>query len=188
MATVSRRLAELSGLDAERVERVYLAGLLHDIGKIGMPESVLCKPGRLTDSEYDQVKRHPRVGAAILSGIRQVEDVIPAILHHHERPDGRGYPDGLSGVATPGEGSPGGVPFEALIVGLADSFDAMTSNRTYRSAAPLDAVITEIRRCSGTQFEGRLVELMLSIDLESFLTKLREGSPQTAETMEGAER
>jgi len=172
VALISRRLAELSGLDSERIERVYLAGLLHDIGKIGMPENVLHKAGRLTEMEYDEIKRHPEIGANILGGIRQMEDVIPAILSHHERPDGKGYPKGLAG---------GQVPFEALIVGLADSFDAMTSSRTYRSSMPLESVVAEIRRCSGTQFDSRLVELMLSIDLEGFLKEIREASTSAAQ-------
>jgi len=164
VAIISRRLAELIELDEERVGRLYLAGLMHDIGKIGMPEAVLCKNGRLTDQEYAQVKQHPRVGANILSGIRQMDDIAPAILHHHERPDGRGYPDRLAGAE---------IPIEALVVGLADSFDAMTSSRTYRSAMPLEAVVAEIRRCSGTQFDARLVERFLKLDLEQFLKELR---------------
>jgi len=137
---------------------------MHDIGKIGIPEAVLRKPGKLTSSEYETIQRHPEIGATILSGIRQMEDLIPVILHHHERLDGGGYPSGLSA---------GEIPTEALIVGLADSFDAMTSSRTYRNTMPLTAVITEIRRCSGTQFDPRLAELLLSLDLEDFLTQIR---------------
>ena len=164
VALVSRKLAELCGLDEDRAERVYLAGLLHDIGKIGVPEAVLCKTGRLTDEEFDEIKRHPEVGAKILGGIPQMDDLMGGILHHHERLDGKGYPKGLSG---------GDIPVAALIVGLADGFDAMTSSRTYRSAMMLEAVTAEIRRCSGTQFDPHLVELMLSLDLESFLDELR---------------
>ena len=167
VALISRRLGELNGFDEERNGRLYLAGLLHDVGKIGMPESVLLKRGRLTCPEYESVKQHPQVGADILSGIRQMEDVLPAVLHHHERPDGTGYPHGLSG---------GDIPVEALIVGLADSFDAMTSCRTYRGSMPLEAVLAEIRRCSGTQFSARQVELLLSLDLEAFLKQLRSMS------------
>jgi HD-GYP domain-containing protein (c-di-GMP phosphodiesterase class II) len=167
VAIISRRLAQLGGLDAQQAGRLYLAGLLHDIGKIGIPESVLQKPGKLDDREFDIVKRHPVVGASILSGIRQVEDIVPVILHHHERLDGRGYPNGLLADA---------IPPEAKIVGLADSFDAMTSNRTYRKAMPLEIVTSEIRRCSGTQFDPRLVELLLSLNLESFLAELKETS------------
>jgi len=177
VALVSRKLAELSGFDEQRAGRIYLAGLMHDIGKIGMPESVLCKKGRLTDEEYGRVKQHPGVGAGILGGIRQMADLVPTILYHHERPDGRGYPEGRSG---------GEIPVEALIVGLADSFDAMTSSRTYRQAMPLEAVLAEIHRCSGTQFDPRLVELLLTLDLEAFLEDLRAASAGDAEPAEGA--
>ncbi len=164
VALISRKLAELSGFDPERVGRMYLAGLLHDVGKIGMPESVLLKKGRLTDEEYEKVKQHPEVSATILSGIRQMQDVFPAVLYHHERPDGRGYPAGLAGDE---------IPLEALIVGLADSFDAMSSCRTYREAMPLDEVVAEVRRCSGKQFDPALVDRLLSLDLEAFLKELR---------------
>jgi len=179
VALASRKLAELSGFDAYRVGRLYLAGLLHDVGKIGIPETVLLKTGRLTDEEYATVKRHPEVGAGILGGIRQIEDIVPAVLHHHERPDGRGYPKGLAGSE---------IPVEALIVGLADSFDAMTSSRTYRSAMPLQAVMVEVRRCSGTQFDPALVEMLLSLDLAEFLDELREASAADAELARGVHR
>ncbi len=173
VALISRKLAALSGFDEHRVERIYLAGLLHDIGKIGVPEAVLQKPGRLTDSEFESVKRHPEIGATILGGIRQMEDIIPIVLNHHKRLDGGGYPAGLSA---------GEIPIEALIVGLADSFDAMTSSRTYRSTMPLDVAITEIRRCSGTQFDPRLVELLLSLNLEDFLAELRSTEMSDSKT------
>ncbi len=173
VALTSRKLAQLSGFDEHRVGRIYLAGLLHDIGKIGIPEAVLRKPGKLTRSEYESVQRHPDIGATILSGIRQMEDIIPVILHHHERLDGGGYPAGLSA---------GEIPIEALIVGLADSFDAMTSSRTYRSAMPLAVVITEIRRCSGKQFDPKLAELLLSLDLEDFLMQIREAGTNDSKT------
>lgn len=179
VALMSRKLAALSGFEPERVERVYLAGLLHDIGKIGVPESVLLKMGKLTDEEYDKVKRHPEIGAGILKGITQMEDALPVVLYHHERPDGRGYPRGLAGRD---------IPIEALIVGLADSLDAMSSNRTYRDAMSLEAVLAEIRRCSGTQFDSHLVELLLSLDLEKCLNELREATAPDAEAPCGAER
>ncbi len=173
VALLSKKLAEMCGFYEERVRRVYLAGLLHDIGKIGMPESVLLKAGRLTDEEYADVKKHPEVGARILGGIPQMADLIPAILHHHERLDGHGYPQGMAGSD---------IPIEALIVGLADSFDAMTSSRTYRASMLLEAVVTEIRRCSGTQFDSHLVELLLSLDLESYLGELRQAAAADAES------
>jgi len=163
VATISKRLAESMGLSAQRSQQIYLAGLLHDIGKIGVPESVLCKPGRLTVEEYEVVKKHPGLGAKILGGIRQLDDVIAGILCHHERLDGRGYPQGLSGDE---------VPLDARIIGLADCFDAMSSDRTYRKALPLDAVVEEVRKCTGTQFDQDVVEHLLSWDLDALLKEL----------------
>jgi len=163
VAIISKRLAESMGLPAQRVQQVYLAGLMHDIGKIGVPESVLCKPGRLTVEEYEAVKKHPSIGAKILGGIRQLDDVIAGILCHHERLDGRGYPQGLRGDE---------VPLDARIIGLADCFDAMSSDRTYREALPLEAVISEVRKCAGTQFDPKVVEHLLSWDLDALRKEL----------------
>ncbi len=170
VARISRRIAEGMGFAPEQVERVYLAGLLHDIGKIGVPERVLCKQGRLTDEEYGLMKRHPAIGAKILGGIRQLQAILPGILAHHERPDGRGYPKGLCGED---------VPIEGLIVGLADTFDAMTSNRTYRKALPLEVAIEEIRTNAGVQFDPRTVEVFLSFDLEAYLVQLQQPERMT---------
>jgi putative nucleotidyltransferase with HDIG domain len=169
VARLSRRLAEAAGLGAEKARHVYLCGLLHDIGKIGVPESVLCKAGKLTDEEYTVIKRHPSVGAKILQGIRHLEGVIEAILTHHERPDGRGYPRGLVGEQ---------IPLEGRIVGLADVFDAMTSDRTYRKALPLEVVAEEIRSCAGTQFDTGLAELLLSMDLDALREELYLDGPE----------
>jgi len=163
VALISRRLAEKCKFDPQRVQRIYLAGLLHDIGKIGVPEATLCKKGRLTDEEYDQMKSHPMVGAKILGGIKQLDDVIPCLLCHHERLDGKGYPRQLKGEE---------IPIDGLIVGLADSFDAMTSDRTYRKALPLATVRNEISVNSGMQFAPTLVDEFLSWDLEALLQEL----------------
>jgi len=171
VAMISRRLAEMCGFDQQQIENLYLAGLLHDIGKIGVPEDVLCKPGRLTNEEFERIKRHPVIGANILSNIRQMKPVLPGVLHHHERLDGRGYPDGLAGAE---------VPIEGRIVGLADCFDAMTSSRTYRQAMPLEHVVAEITRYSGTQFDPVLVDHLLSLDLSAFLAELRREEPALA--------
>ena len=163
VAIISKRLAESMGLPAQRVQQIYLAGLMHDIGKIGVPESVLCNPGRLTPQEYEAVKKHPALGAKILGGIRQLDDVIAGILYHHERLDGRGYPQGLHGDE---------VPLDARIIGLADCFDAMSSDRTYRKALPLEAVVNEVRKCAGTQFAPEVVAHLLDWDLENLLKEL----------------
>ena len=164
VALVARRIALEAGLPAEQVRQIYLSGLLHDVGKIGIPESVLCKPGRLTESEYETIKRHPMIGSRILAGIRHLDNVIDGILMHHERPDGEGYPQGLRGRQ---------IPIEGRILGLADTFDAMTSDRTYRKALPLAAVMDEIRRHAGLQFDVDLVDLFLGLDLEQLLAEVR---------------
>lgn len=152
-------LAATFGLSDAEVRRVQLAGLVHDVGKIGVPESVLCKSGRLTDSEFDLIKQHPGIGARILKDIPQMQDIIPAVLHHHERWDGAGYPDGISREE---------IPLSARFVAIADTFDAMSSNRTYRSARSRDFVRAEVLRCSGSQFDPQLVEPFLSMGMEQF--------------------
>ncbi|MCY2931983.1 MAG: HD domain-containing protein [Planctomycetota bacterium] len=158
VAMISQKLAETMGFDAHRVRRMYLTGLLHDVGKIGVPESILCKPGRLTDEEYESIKKHPAIGAKILADIHHLDDVLEGILCHHERPDGRGYPRGLTGAD---------VPLEGLIVGLADSFDAMTSDRTYRAGLSVETALGEIRKYAGVQFDPAVVQAFLSLDLEA---------------------
>ena len=152
VALLSRHLATEFGLPDAEVEQIYMAGLLHDVGKIGVPESVLHKTGKLTPEEFDLMKKHPEIGARILADVKQVKALIPGVLHHHERYDGRGYPTGLAG---------GAIPLMGRIICLADCFDAMTSNRTYRKALPLEVALTEIRRCAGTQFDPTLAEAFL---------------------------
>ena len=172
VARVAKRLAEACGFSAEKAEQMYLAGLLHDIGKIGVPERILCKSGDLTEQEYEIMKRHPLLGGKILGGIRRLKDMIVAIETHHEHPDGTGYPKGMVGAD---------VPFEGLILGLADAFDSMTSDRTYREAMSLEAVIKEIKRCTGTQFDPGVVQSFLTIDLEAFLKELQNPAATVAE-------
>ena len=162
VARLAKRLAESMGLPSEQCDRIYLSGLLHDVGKIGVRESVLLKPGRLTNEEYDKIKTHPETGARILRQVRQIQDVVPGVLHHHERVDGRGYPHGLAGRD---------IPLMGRIVGLADSFDAMTSPRTYRGALPMNLARAEIRRFAGTQFDPVLAEVFLRMDLPASTTE-----------------
>ncbi|NLW87358.1 MAG: HD-GYP domain-containing protein [Planctomycetes bacterium] len=164
VAALSRVIAQQLKLPAQKVHEVYLAGLLHDIGKIGVPESVLCKPGRLTSEEYEKIKLHPTIGARILGGIRQLDDIIQGILTHHERPDGKGYPQGLKGDQ---------VPLEGRIICLADVFDAMTSDRTYRKALTLDVVSKELNLHKGAQFDPQLVDLLLNMDMQKILEEIR---------------
>lgn len=155
----ARELALAAGMDQEQAHRVYLSGLVHDVGKIGVPEAVLCKPGRLTDEEFDMIKTHPRIGSRILQEVRQMQDLLPGVLYHHERFDGRGYPEGLRGRD---------IPMFGRVICLADSFDAMSSNRTYRSALPMKDVLAEIHRCAGTQFDPDLAKLFVDLDFEPF--------------------
>ncbi len=165
-------LAGSCGLNEEEVERIRIAGLVHDIGKIGVPEAVLCKAGKLTDEEFGLIKLHPEIGYDILKDIPLLSDVLPGVLHHHERYDGRGYPHRLGGEA---------IPMMARIIGLVDSFDAMSSNRTYRGALPRAKVLDEIRRNAGTQFDPALAERFLCIDLyryDELVQQHHEGSLQ----------
>jgi putative nucleotidyltransferase with HDIG domain len=169
VALLGRHLAQKLQLPEAEVERVYMAGLLHDVGKIGVPESVLQKTGRLTPEEFEQMKKHPQVGARILDDVKQMERIIPGVLHHHERYDGRGYPAGLAGRQ---------IPLIGRIICLADCLDAMTSNRTYRKALPLEVALCEIRRCSGTQFDPALAETLLQTTSEQFRAVLKDHQEQ----------
>jgi len=129
------------------------------VGKIGVPEAVLCKPGRLTDQEFALIKLHPEIGHRILRDIPQLQDILPGVLHHHERWDGKGYPHGLKGED---------IPLSARLLGLADTFDAMSSTRAYRSALPRDVVLAEVQRSAGSQFDPELAKLMLGLDLTEY--------------------
>ena len=163
VAYISRWIAEHLSLKSADTHNVYLAGLLHDIGKIGVAEAVLRKPGKLTAGEFEQINRHPQIGSNILSGIKQMEKVTPAVLSHHEHFDGSGYPSGVRGK---------NIPLAGRIVKLADAFDAMTSDRTYRKALPRTAALVEIRRFSGTQFDPELAEVFLNSNINQLTDQL----------------
>ncbi len=169
VALMSRDLARATGCDEHTCERVYIAGLVHDVGKIGVPESVLCKPGPLTEAEFGLIKLHPQIGARILRDIKQMGDLIPGVLHHHERWDGRGYPHGLKGDA---------IPLFGRLIGLADSFDAMSSNRTYRKSLQHDQVLNEVRRCAGSQFDPVLAEAFVGLDFTPFFDLIHKHQAQ----------
>lgn len=151
----SARIARELGCDEDFVGQIELGGTVHDIGKIGVRESVLNKPGALTDEEYQHIMTHPLVGWRILSPLLSDHPVaLNVVRHHHERWDGRGLPDGLAGEQ---------IPFEARIAAVADTFDAMTSRRPYRPGASADAALGELKRCSGTQFDPRAVEAFAAL-------------------------
>jgi len=153
----AEKLAYSLGYNKRFVDRLKYAAHLHDVGKIGTPEAILNKPDRLTDNEYEIIKEHPVIGADILENIRDIEDVVLAVRHHHERMDGRGYPDGLAGQ---------NIPLMGRAIAVVDAFDAMTSDRAYRPAPGVEVAIEEFRRTSGTQFDpvfvGKMLELIES--------------------------
>ncbi len=146
------------------LKTLQIGGLFHDIGKIGVPDIILQKESKLTDDEYSEIKNHPSIGAHILSTATIFKDIIPIVKHHHERYDGRGYPSQLKGEE---------IPYLARITAIADSFDAMTSKRTYRDSLPLETVISEFKRCKGTQFDPELTDVFLDI-LENHFDKIKE--------------
>jgi putative nucleotidyltransferase with HDIG domain len=146
---IALAVAEELGLAPESLDAIRFGGLFHDIGKIAVPDSILTKPGKLDEDEYAAIKRHPADGAEIVSHFSRLHDAVPIIRHHHERWDGDGYPDRLAGSA---------IPAEACIVGLADAWDAMTSDRPYRQALSVDEAAEEVRRCRAKQFSPAVVD------------------------------
>ena len=151
----------------EQIHNIYIAGLLHDIGKIGISETVLCKNGKLTEDEMNCIKKHPSIGAGILSEIKQMQEIIPAVLCHHEHVDGKGYPSGLVGE---------GIPLAAKIIGLADSFDAMTSERVYRPAMSIEKALDGIRKNIGGQFDEKVAGIFLKSDVYDLWKTLQHKS------------
>lgn len=154
VAEYSSILAKELGYDKQGVANVKYIGLLHDIGKIGIPDSILNKPGKLTDSEYAIMRKHAEIGGNILNGNNMIANMGDGAMYHHERYDGRGYPMGLKGEE---------IPEMARIIGIADAYDAMTSNRIYRKRLSDETVMTEIRRCSGTQFDPKIADVFVKL-------------------------
>jgi HD-GYP domain-containing protein (c-di-GMP phosphodiesterase class II) len=149
VALYGRRIAEELGLSEGYRERLYLTGLLHDVGKIGVRDAVLRKPGALTDEEFEEIKQHPDLGWSILHDLRQLDYVLPGVLHHHESHNGRGYPDGLAGDD---------IPLDGRILAVADAFDAMTSDRPYRNGMPLAKAEAILKDGSGRQWDPEMIE------------------------------
>ena len=154
VAKYSRMLAEALGENEKTQEQIYYAALLHDIGKIGIPNAIINKPGKLTDEEFAIIKTHPVIGSDILKSISSMPEISIGARSHHERFDGKGYPDGLKGEE---------IPWIARIIGVADAYDAMTSNRSYRNYLPQDAVKAEILKCRGIQFDPKVADAMLKL-------------------------
>jgi len=153
---IAERLSDQHPQEKEQLHKIYLAGLLHDIGKIGIDEVVLRKEGKLTVEEMDLIRKHPSIGAGILREIKQMREIVPGVLYHHERVDGKGYPNGLVGDE---------IPLIGKIIGLADSFDAMTSKRTYRSARTIEQALEEIEKGLGTQFDEKIGRVFINSDV-----------------------
>jgi len=153
VAGIAVMLAEKLGFDEEGIGRIRMAGILHDIGKIGVDDSVLRKPGQLTNDEYDQIKQHPVLGHDILKGIKPFRDILPAVRHHHESWNGSGYPDGLAGD---------GIPRDAQVLAVADAFDAMASDRPYRSGMKREQVVEILKQGRDKQWAGDVVDVLLA--------------------------
>ncbi len=159
VAHLAKQLAQAYGMSASQSEDVYITGLLHDVGKIGVPEATLLKVGKLTDEEFEQIKQHPVIGYEILKDIHPMAVMLPGVLHHHERWDGEGYPNRLSG---------NDIPFFGRLLAVADAFDAMSSDRAYRSRMPRKKVLQILNDGAGTQWDAQLVTSFLTLDLSEF--------------------
>lgn len=154
VAIYSRELAKRLGMNEEEQEHIYFVALLHDIGKIGTPDAILKKKGKLDDREREEIQKHVMVGGEILKDFRAIEGIEDGARYHHERYDGTGYARGLKGEE---------IPLIGRIICVADAFDAMTSTRCYRPSLTIETVIEELKRCSGTQFDPKIVPLMLEM-------------------------
>jgi HD-GYP domain-containing protein (c-di-GMP phosphodiesterase class II) len=164
---IAEKLAEHEPLEEDHIHRIYLAGLLHDVGKMGVDEAVLRKEGKLTTAEINHIRAHPSVGAAILREIKQMRDIVPGVMCHHERIDGKGYPNAMSGDE---------IPLIGKIIGLADSFDAMTSKRVYRDALTLEQALAEVEKGLGTQFDEKVGRTFLNSDVYQLWDALQDGT------------
>jgi putative nucleotidyltransferase with HDIG domain len=164
----SKSIGQRFKLDKQDIEDLKRSALLHDIGKIGIPDTILKKETKLTDEEYAIIKSHSGTGAGILQYIKSFKHLVPAVYHHHERFDGEGYPDCIKGEA---------IPLHARIIAIADTFDAMTSSRSYRKKAlSLRTALSELERNKGTQFDPGIADVFIEILEESpfYFTRFRE--------------
>ncbi len=170
VAVYASRIAREMNLDKQLIERVYFSGLLHDVGKIGIPDAIITKPARLDRDEYEEIKKHPEIGARILEPVEFLRHIVPCVRHHHEWFDGsdHGYPAGLLGDA---------IPLPSRVILVADTVEAMTSDRPYRKALPIDAVIEELHKYSGSQFDPVVVNAFLRLledEGETFISQQQQ--------------
>lgn len=157
VSQISQSIASKMDFNKDAINQIRIAGLIHDIGKIGVDEKILNKPARLTIEERREIERHPEIGWRILSSTNEFSELAQFVLHHHEKWDGSGYPNGIIGEA---------IPVEARIIGVADAYDAMTSKRSYQKGMIKKDAINELRRCSGTQFDPYIVDVFIHQVLE----------------------
>lgn len=165
VAKYSKEIAKRCGKSKAEQQTIYYMGLLHDIGKIGIPDQIINKDSKLTDEEFMAIRQHPAIGSDILKTIEQMPEIAVGARWHHERYDGRGYPDGLKGEE---------IPEPARIIGVADAYDAMTSKRSYRDVLPQEVVRGEIERGKGTQFDPYFADIMLQMIDEDIRYTMRE--------------
>lgn len=159
VAELMAGLASQMCMSSDEISIAFIVGLIHDVGKIKTPGDILTKPGRLTDEEFEIMKEHAGHGADMLTIIEGAEAIVPVMLHHHERYDGKGYPKGLCGE---------NIPLLSRMLAICDTFDAMTTNRCYREPVTIQECIEEIKRCSGTQFDPNLCELFIEFLKDRF--------------------
>lgn len=165
VAFYTREIAKRAGYTERAQSDIYMMGLLHDVGKIGVPDQIINKPGKLTPEEYEEMKKHPTIGAGILEKIEDMPELSKGARYHHERYDGHGYPDGLSSNE---------IPEVARIIAVADAYDAMTSNRRYRDKMSQEKVLEEIEKGKGTQFDSRFADIMIQMINEDKEYSMRE--------------
>lgn len=165
VADLMAGLATQMSMSTEEINMAYVVGLVHDVGKIKTPESILTKPARLTEEEYRIMKKHSTEGAEMLATLEGTESIVVIMRHHHERFDGRGYPDGIKGEE---------IPLFSRMLAVCDSFDAMTTNRCYRDPVNLEECLREIRNCAGGQFDPLICDVFLDFIEERFGFSLRE--------------
>lgn len=150
----AEELGKALGAEEEVLHKLRVGGLFHDIGKVAVADEILQKPDKITEHEYVEMKKHPQYGEKILSAVSQLKDILPIVRGHHERVDGKGYPDGLKGEE---------ISFETRVVTVADSFDAMFSDRRYHEGQPLEEVLAEMEACKGTQFDPHIVDVFVQM-------------------------
>ena len=160
VAELSLLMAKTMGLSLAEQEKIHIGAHLHDIGKIGIPDVILNKPGKLTESEFAIIRKHPEIGGTIVGKVKAFSDVADIVRHHHERFDGKGYPDQLCGME---------ISLGARIVAVADSFDAMITMRSYRLPKTVHEAMVEMERCRGSQFDPTIVEVLKSVIIKNKL-------------------